>query len=178
MLNTDEEKFLFENLYNEHKTTLFNIAYNILKDVQLSEDVVHETFLSLASNMKKIIGNNSIQTRNYLIIIVRNHAFKTYNKSKKEICTNDVYEEIPDAHNLEIDIESKTTQEALFCMIKELDEKYADALMLKYFYDMKHKDIAKLLGISVENVKIRINRGKKLLKEKLMENEYYDKQTV
>lgn len=171
LLDTDEEKSTFEKLYYEHRMRMYHIAYGILKDIQLSEDAVHEAFLSLARNMNKISGRDCIQIRNYLIIIVRNTALRIYNKRRKEICVDEVYAIEPILDNIEIDVEKKDVQERLFQMIKGLDEKYADVLILKYFYDMKNKEIAKEIGISLENVKIRLARGKNLLKEKLAEAE-------
>ena len=62
-------------------------------------------------------------------------------------------------------------------LIKELDSKYGDVLVLKYFYDYRDKEIAHTLGISIENVKIRLHRGKALLKKKLSEVDY-DRQSI
>lgn len=120
--------------------------------------------------MNKISGRDCIQIRNYLIIIVRNAALRIYNKRKKEICVEEVYTVEPSLDNLEIDVEKRDVQERVFQMLKGLDEKYADVLILKYFYDMKNKEIAKEIGISLENVKIRLARGKNLLKEKILED--------
>ncbi len=178
MLDTPDEKSKFEDLYNKYKSTLITVAYQILKDRTLSEDAVQETFLALARNMKNISGRNCIQIRNYLIIIVRNASYRIYSKQKKEICIEDIDENIPDLQNIEIDTEDKAAQQKLMALIKTLDEKYADILILKYFYDLPDKEIARTLGISLENAKIRLHRGKIMLKNKLSEVESYDGQTV
>ena len=178
MLDTPEEESKFEELYNQFKPTLITVAYNILNDMNLAEDAVHEAFLSLARNMDKISNRKCIQIRNYLIIIVRNFSYRIYNKRKKEICEDEIDENIPDLQNVEIDIEEKAEQQKLMELIKTLDEKYADVLILKYFYDLPDKEIARSLGISLENAKIRLHRGKAMLKSKLAEVKSYDGQTV
>ena len=162
IIETNEHKSLFERLYNEYKHIMYNVAYQILNDVQHSEDAVHDAFLSVAKNIEKIPNENSLQTRNFLIIIVKNSALKIYNKNKKELPFD---EKIFDMVNLE-------DQKNMFCFIKELDSKYGDVIILKYFYGYHDKEIADILGITRENVKIRLHRGKALLKKKLLEKDY------
>ncbi len=169
MLDNPEEESKFEELYNQFKPTLITVAHQILDDMDLAEDAVHDTFLSLARNMKKISGRKCIQIRNYLIIIVRNASYRIYNKRKKEICIEEFEDNIPDLQNIEIDTEDKAEQQKLMALIKTLDEKYADVLILKYFYDLPDKEIARSLGISLENAKIRLYRGKAMIKNKLSE---------
>lgn len=175
---TQEEKTEFENIYYKYRQDMYKIAFNILRNEHDAEDAVHDAFLSLARNMDKISGRKCIQIRNYLIIIVRNSSYRIYNKRKKEICADEIDENIPDLQNVEIDIEEKAEQQKLMELIKTLDEKYADVLILKYFYDLPDKEIARSLGISLENAKIRLHRGKAMLKSKLAEVKSYDGQTV
>lgn len=178
LIDSAEDKSKFEKLYKEYRSTLITVAYSILKDTALAEDAVHETFLTLAKNFNKISDKTCIQIRNYLIIIVRNFSYRIYNKRKKEVYIENSDENIPNLQNIEIDIEDKESQKKLMELIKTLDEKYADVLILKYFYDLPDKEIAKSLGISLENTKIRIHRGKNMLKVKLSEELYNDRQTV
>lgn len=178
IIDDPEEKIRFEDLYNQYKGTLIMVANQILNDMELSEDAVQETFFSLARNMGKISDKNCIQIRNYLIIIVRNAAYRIYNKRKGDIYTNEIEEDIPDLQNIEIDVEDKAAQQKLMELIKTLDEKYADVLILKYLYDLPDKEIARSLGISLENAKIRLHRGKIMLKNKLLEADFYDGETV
>lgn len=98
-------------------------------------------------------------------------------QTQKEIHMDEIESNILDSQTVELDTESDEIQQKLFSMVKDLDEKYADVLMLKFYYDMTDKDIAGLLHLSVENVKIRIHRGKAMLRQKLTE-EGYDRETV
>ncbi len=168
IIDNDDEKQKFESLYNKHKNMLYSVAFAILQDCALSEDAVHETFLSLARNMGKISERSDNEIKNYLIVIARNAALKIYNKNKNEICTEDDNETIPDISDVQTDIENRDLQKRLFNMVKSMDKCYGDVLMLKYFYDLSLKDIAKSLGITVNNVKIRLHRGKNMLKEQLL----------
>ena len=59
-------------------------------------------------------------------------------------------------------------------MIKTLEPKYGDIIMLKYYCGMKDKEIAASLDISLENVKVRSYRARLLLKKMLKEGGYCD----
>ncbi len=54
-------------------------------------------------------------------------------------------------------------------LIKKLDEKYRDVLMLRYVDEMSVKEIAEIVGESENNVSVRIHRGLDKL-EKLIQS--------
>lgn len=174
VIDNPENKSKFEEIYKRYRTLLITVAYRILKDTQLSEDAVHDAFLSLAKNMEKISDKSCIQIRNYLIIIVKNASYQIYNKRKDESAIDEIMDTIPDLHNLEVDIENMDSQKKMLELIKTIDEKYADVLILRYFYDFTDKEIARSLGISLENAKIRLHRGKNMLKARLSEVDFND----
>lgn len=90
MIDTDEGKNKFEMVYTKYKDLLYYIAHTILKDVQLSEDAVQDAFFALAKNMKNFQSQSCNQIRNYLIIIVRNAAYRIYNQNKQEVPTDNM----------------------------------------------------------------------------------------
>ena len=57
----------------------------------------------------------------------------------------------------------------LFETVMELPEKFRVAIHLFYYEDLSVKEIAKVLKISESNVKVRLSRGRKILKEVLKE---------
>lgn len=177
MIDTDDEKSKFEMAYQKYKGLLHYIAYSILKDPQLSEDAVQDAFFALARHMEKFRSQSCNQIRNYLIIIVRNAAFRIYNQNKREVLLNDM-DPVADPLDLEADAEHTELLKELFRALKTLDSKYADVLILRYYYDFKEKEIARLLKITPENVKVRIHRGKKILKESLEKEEDDDRTSV
>lgn len=168
MLDSDEDKLSFEQIYNDNKNILYNYAYRILKESSSAEDAVHDAFLSFARNFEKLQKMNCNQTRSYLIISVRNASFKIYNKHKREISTEDVYSD-GFVSDIAYDTENKEIHQLLFEMIQSLDSKYGDVIMLKYYCNLKNTEIADALSISSENVKIRLYRAKALLKSGLKE---------
>ena len=57
--------------------------------------------------------------------------------------------------------------ENLLLLIGRLPEKYGAVIRMRYYSDMSVKEISEALGITESNIKKRLERGKKMLKEML-----------
>lgn len=178
LLRTSEEKRRFEHLYITYKHVLYNYAYEILKDVQLSEDAVSEAFLILTDHMDNIEGRPDQDARNYLIIIVKNAAKTIRNKRNYNIYDEDELDKFPDMQDIETVVEDKSEKQRIYKLIKQLKPIYADVLILKYYYGMELEQIAASLGITYENAKTRLHRGRAMLKEMMEREKEYDGQPV
>lgn len=172
---TENDIESFENIYQSNKGIMYAHAYSILRDVPSAEDAVQDAFLALADHFEKTYQMDCNQIRGYLIIITRNASYRIYNKRKREISSDEPFEtEFEEVPDFTADCENQETRKLVYNCIKELDSKYGDVIMLKYYCDMKEKDIASSLGLSLENVKVRLNRARNILKKKLKEVGYND----
>ena len=70
MLETPEEKSLFEQIYLEYRGLMFHVAYEILHNEQDAEDAVHQAFVKIAENIKKIDTPVCPKTHSYVVTIV------------------------------------------------------------------------------------------------------------
>ena len=57
----------------------------------------------------------------------------------------------------------------VFRAVMDLPDKYRIVIHLFYYEDYSVNEIADVLNLSVSNVKVRLSRGRKLLKETLKE---------
>ncbi|MHB8063753.1 MAG: RNA polymerase sigma factor [Ruminiclostridium sp.] len=166
----DNERSKLEELYLAHKYIMLYTSYSILKDWQLAEDAVHTSFLRLLNKLDTISDTKCNKTRNFMVIIVRNVSIDIYNKRKKrsEYGYDDFVQtiELYDVSVEDLVISQSGIDELINC-ISMLDKKYSDVLMLRYTYGYSDDEIAYLLGISNENVRIRLHRGRNFLKNKL-----------
>lgn len=55
MLETPEEKSLFEQIYLEYRGLMYHVAYEILHNDQDAEDAVHQAFVKIVENIKKMM---------------------------------------------------------------------------------------------------------------------------
>ena len=55
MLETPEEKSLFEQIYLEYRGLMYHVAHEILHNDQDAEDAVHQAFVKIVENIKKLM---------------------------------------------------------------------------------------------------------------------------
>jgi RNA polymerase sigma-70 factor (ECF subfamily) len=171
VIENKHEHALIDDLYNSHKNIMLYTAKSILKDQYLAEDAVHQAFVRLFNHLNKISDTTCNKTRSFLVIIVKNIAINIYNKRKREISSfQDEFEteNILDNLNVENLIISDESYDEMINCISKLDSKFSDVILLKYCYDYTNDEIARLLNISNENVRIRIHRGKAQLLKLIM----------
>ncbi len=165
-----QEKFTL--IYEKYIRLMHKVANDVVNDKYLAEDIVHETFLKLCNDFSLVDEVDSKKTMNLLVIMTRNTAIDFYRKRNKNM-ENEVYLEDLENHQ---DIASpdeyfsKKDEYAEFKnLIMNLAEKDKEILLLKYVNEYKNSEIAGIMGISEVNVRKKIERAKKALKNLIKE---------
>ena len=149
-----------EILIEKYKNNIYVIALNVCKNAQDAEDVVQDTFIQYLSLKKDFESEQHI--RAWLIRVAINKA-KNKNTTffrRKTLPLEDYIETLT--------FESSESSE-LFEKVMNLTEKYRVVIHLFYYEDYSVNEISHILKISVSNVKVRLLRGRMLLKETLKE---------
>jgi len=161
-----------ERLYERYKRLMHQVAYEILKDHQMAEDAISESFLRIINNLHKIDETNEQKTRSFLVIICRNVAKDLYRRRHKDITASEAPEHLPDDEirtNPERIIISRENVSRAVDAVNRLDAKYRDVLLLRRIHEYSCREIAHFLGISENAVYKRLERGKKILLKMLEE---------
>lgn len=149
-----------QELATLYQSNLFAVAFNICKNAQDAEDIVQDTFVQYYTTKKEFESEQHI--RAWLIRVAVNKAknvtrtFWRRNKFSIEDYMETLVFETPEAENL-------------FETVMHLPEKYRIVIHLYYYEDYAVREIADILKLSESNVKIRLSRGRALLKEALKE---------
>jgi RNA polymerase sigma-70 factor (ECF subfamily) len=162
---TEAEKNSFEYIYEKYKRLMWRKAVDILKDNALAEDAVSEAFIRVYKNFHRIIEPDSGKTASFLVTIVRNVAINLYHKRNKDMPTDFDEFEKADTFSLEESVASKDEASQAMKLVGQLKQDLRDVFLLKYAHDLSHKEIGRLLGISENNVTVRLHRAKKKLLE-------------
>ena len=149
-----------EILMEKYKDHLFAVAFNICKNAADADDVVQDTFLQYHITDKQFENEQHIKA--WLIRVAINKA-KNINMSfwrLSKIPLEDYMEtltfETPEAENL-------------FEEVMKLPEKYRIVIHLFYYEDYSIQEIAQIINATESNVKVRLTRGRRLLKQVLKE---------
>ncbi len=155
-----------QELFEKYQNNLYIIAFQICKNTEDAKDVVQDTFLQYYSLKKEF--DNEQHIRAWLIRVAINKAknincaFWRRNKMSLEDYIETLVFETPES-------------EELFETVMNLPEKYRIVIHLFYYEDYTIHEIAEILKLSESNVKVRLSRGRSLLKEKLQEEWEDDK---
>jgi len=161
----ENDKHKFEYIYEKYKRLLLAKAFDVVKDYNLAEDAVSEAYLRAYKNIHKIGDPDSAPTISFLVTITKNVAIDMYNKQKRIVPTDFAEYDEADDFDLEDTILQKDTAAHAMQLVDSLKEELRAVFLLKYAHDLPHKEIAKQLGITENNVTVRLHRAKsKLLK--------------
>lgn len=138
---------------------------NILQDHMLAEDAVSEAYIRIYRNLDKIENPDSPKCAAFIVTIVKNVALTIRSKAIGEVASNfeDESQDIADLTDMEEDVLSGIATEKLVLIIRRLDEQSQNIFLMKYAYDLQHKEIAEQMGITENYVTVKLHRIKKNL---------------
>lgn len=163
MIETEEDKVKFENLYTEYRDQMYYVAYQILRNEHDAEDAVHQAFVSLIKNLEKISDLKCPKTRSYIVITVERKALDII-RSRKKIAG----EYLDELVGVEIPLPG---DHGLADALAQLPARYREILLLRYECGYSAKEIAEILDLKYDNVRKLIARAKEALAVQLERTE-------
>lgn len=169
MLDTQEEKDKFTEIYEQYQHFCWYVANQLLGDAHLAEDAVQETFLALTRHLDKVEESDSPKTKKFLLTIVKSKAIDILRKKRgMEISAEELDRELPDTSRDVLDqYITKENYNHLISCVLELDEAYRVVFEYKYVHQLSDREIAQLLDITPKLVNVRFYRARKKLQEML-----------
>ncbi|MCX7837455.1 MAG: sigma-70 family RNA polymerase sigma factor [candidate division WOR-3 bacterium] len=157
------KKRSFEEIYREYSDVVFSIAFKILKDVNLAEDVVVETFEKF-EKYYHLIGDNAVYI--WLKTTARNKAIDYLREREKSLSLTD--ENIPDKslNPQEIFLARSEWEKILEIAKKYLNKKLYEIYDLYFLKSYSIKDIAKIKNMSEGAIKNSIFKIRRIIYQK------------
>lgn len=164
----------FENLYNQYKILVYNVALNYLQNIEDTEEITQDVFVQLHQSLDKFQNNSTLKTWIYRITINKCLDFIKHKNSKKRFFifgtkSNSDFElqKVTDFEHPGILMENKEDAEILFGVINQLNENQKTAFLLSKVEGMSNPEIATIMEVSISSVESLVFRAKSTLKEKL-----------
>jgi RNA polymerase sigma factor (sigma-70 family) len=164
VLNGDKAAFSY--LVNRYSEMVYSISYKFLKNEVNAEDMAQEVFISAYQSLAEFRGSSKFST--WLYRITYNKAVSKLRKSTREFS-------VSDEKNLEnwggsefqisgaVDDEEKVR--VLEKVIRQLPDDEQLLIMLHYYEEQSIDEISVIMRISVSNVKVKLFRIRKKMKE-------------
>lgn len=163
----------FQNDVLPLKNKLFRLALRITLNREEAEDVVQDTLIKVWNNRENWQQLDSIEA--YSLTIARNLSL---DRIKKMDNNND---SLDDAKNERLDQTSTPSEKMILKdkvdivkkLIDELPEKQRCCLQLRDIEGKAYKDIAHILNITEEQVKVNIFRARQTVKQRFQQFDRY-----
>lgn len=172
-IENEDDRRKATDLYERYGRTMLYIARGILKDHSLAEDAVSEAFVRIIDNLEKINAEDCYRTKGFVVVIVRNVALNMLrSQNRHQLLPYEDFEEY--AGTAEPVFETVSVREACAKIteaISGLNKSYSDILYLRYEMEYTGDEIARILGVSPENARMRLSRARRALLDRLRKEE-------
>lgn len=162
-------EWAIEQLYNRYKHYSYALAYRILGDSSLAEDVVQDAFFTLwqkAFSYQQDLGS----VKSWLQAIVRNRALDKVRSSTHRECQ---FTHLPAMDEQDVpSVETEIWEQVWGCeqstfirkALAQLSPEQRQVIALNYFSGYTHMEIARQLQLPIGTVKGRIRLGLRKIK--------------
>lgn len=148
------DKDALEELVRRYYDKIYAYCFHHTGDRQTAEDLCQETFCSMLEHLEEY--RHYGRFANYLYVIAGNKCKDFYKKKKPLYC-----EIVPEEENVSAADEEISMRELVHKLPRELEE----VVILRFYQDLRYRDIARILRISSSLVKYRVKKAVALLKE-------------
>ena len=152
-----------ESIWHEFANKLGQFIRSRVSDPATAEDIRQDVFVKVQQKLGQLDDPAKLQS--WLYLIARNAIIDHYRKKRE---TLPIPEALPEA-DAKGDREIEGLKAAFRRMIHSLPDPYREAIVLTEFEGLTQKQLAERLGISVSGVKSRVQRGRAMLKEMLLD---------
>ncbi len=168
----------YGHLVERYQTRIYSFCYQFFRNRDVAAEMAQETFLRAYRYIKKYDSNKKFST--WIYSIAKNICIDEKRKMDRSrtVPIEDVNpssfqsshqgQHLKDPSQISLQLEDRMLLESA---IAQLPDKYRAAIILCYFQELPYQEIADVLGLSLNLVKVRIFRAKKQLLEILKEKQ-------
>ena len=155
---------VFERLFDEKYDQLYYFAYDFLNDAEAAKDIVSDVFADIWRKRERLITSS---LNSYLYICVKSRCLDHLRLVRRQ---DEASEEFLHLSRQGEDEEWDEREERIRRLEKEIEklpERTQLMLKEKYFNGRSYQELADILGISPNGVKMMVTRTYSLLRERL-----------
>lgn len=156
----------FEMLFRANQKRVFSVALNFFGGKrEIAEDVTQQVFLKIFKKITEFRGQSEFTTWIYRMTV--NTCIDEQRKARRFFSLENFFGEFRVKRTQDEKFESREISGEVQKAIGELKEKFRLPILLKYSEGLSYEEIAEILECSAGTVASRLNRGHKMLAQKL-----------
>jgi RNA polymerase sigma-70 factor (ECF subfamily) len=162
------KRHAFDKLYKKYAPTMLGVCMRYCKGKEEAEDILHEGFIKVFTNISKFRGEGSFE--GWIKRIMINTSLSYYHSNLKYHFSSgtDEIENLPADKEEDGVYSNAPGRSELLSLIQELPAGYRFVFNMYVFEDFSHKEIAAELGISVNTSKSQLAKARRQLQKKLL----------
>ncbi|MBE0391442.1 ECF RNA polymerase sigma factor SigW [Flavobacterium sp. PL0002] len=155
----------FAVLVDRYKDLVFTLALRMLKNREEAEEVAQDTFIKVFKSINKFKGDSKFST--WIYRITYNSCLDVLKKYKQEYKLDPIDEyterQLVTFENAFDALADKEQRQTIETCLQKLPEEDGFLLTLYYFEEQSIDEIAKIVGLTTNNVKVKLFRSRKKL---------------
>lgn len=159
----------FRTIYDNHVIMLKSFIKSYTKNAAQADDIVQDTFLKIWSIRESLDVKKSIKS--LLFKTAYNLLIDKYRKKQREVTMLDawMHRRLMDTIK-EDETQEKEKLELVKTAIEKLPPRCKEVFVLSKFEQLKYKEIAERLNISVKTVEVQMGKAFKIIREEVYKN--------
>ena len=165
----------FDLLVLKYQSRLISTAFKFVKDLQIAEDLVQDSFIKSFNSLHSFREDSSFYTWIYRITVNTSKNFLVSKKRKEEILQTDISKdeyytiEPIDTETPEDFLNASQLKDIISHSLNNLGEDTKTALTLREFDGLSYEQIAEVVNCPVGTVRSRIFRGREVIDDAIKE---------
>jgi RNA polymerase sigma-70 factor (ECF subfamily) len=152
---------LLDELVREHLDAVYRVAYSVVRDSALAEDVSQDAILKAWRALPTFRGDSSM--RSWVLQITHNTAISTLRKRREELRDPSLLPEKENHVSTERQVVDRMSVNAFEAALDELDELSRSIVVLREIEGLSYDEIAEMLDVPLPTVKTRLLRSRRVL---------------
>ena len=158
----------FRSLYEAYKDKVYSIAlYFFHGDAAAASDATQQVFLKLITNINSFRGDSEFPTWLHRLVVNTCLDGSRKNKSRERSAEPLEQARMADPNLQDEDLARRQVAGRVQAALSTLPPKLRMPILLRYFEELSYIEMAQALQCSAGTVASRLNKGHKLLAEKL-----------
>jgi len=152
------------DVWNQFSSQLHHFIRKRVSDPRDADDILQDVFVKLHTRIETLRDEDRLAA--WVYQIARNALIDYYRRNDRNVDLTDTLpvEDEPEQNDAETYI-----ARYLADLIDELPEKYREAVRLSEIQGLTQKETAEQLGLSLSGAKSRVQRGREMLRQMLLE---------
>ena len=163
----------FKQIYDATMQLLYKVSFRIVNDEEAAEDLAHDSLIK--ANEKALVFPTINDAKYWLIRVVKNASLNYVKRKQREKKAYEkvLYEGQRPSSSGETDYLKEETVQTAKAALDKLPAHLKEVLVLREYGDLNYKEIGKILGITEDNVKVRVFRAREKLAALLEADDVY-----